>query len=79
MTALLSRCACVSGTVPTQQAEVSAVNAERERIRNNASQAEQRIAALENELETAKQVREDSGGQRRCFAVTCSVQNCRYP
>lgn len=36
---------------------MSAVNSERERIRSNAAQAEQRVTALENELETAKQVR----------------------
>jgi hypothetical protein len=47
---------CLLPVCPAQ-AEVSAVNSERERIRANAAQAEQRITALETELETAKQVR----------------------
>jgi hypothetical protein len=44
------------------QAEVSAVNSERDCIRSNANQAEQRIATLESELEAAKQVRHQDPG-----------------
>lgn len=42
--------------LPPLQAEVSAVNSERERLRDSANAAGERIAALESELETAKQV-----------------------
>lgn len=38
------------------QAEVAAVNAERERIRSSAAHSLERIAALETELDVAKQV-----------------------
>lgn len=52
------------------QAEVSAVNTERERIRGNATQAEQHITALENELESSKQVCADSGMRRDITKLT---------
>lgn len=59
--------ACALCMLSAAQAEVSAVNSERERIRSNASQAEQRTAALESELEAAKQVMRQLPYRMQCL------------
>lgn len=58
---------CVCGAVPNAQAEVAAVNAERERLRDSVTRSQERVAALEAELATAKQVHSHS--RPRCLLL----------